>query len=294
MKKRVSKIVVTLVATISFLTGCEKKEMPLDGEEILPPDYNDDIDPDWSPDGRAIVFTHHTVYGDTSGGPFGIYLINPDGSDRRVFLLNAHSPDWSPDGSKLVFVMGGQICIINVDSTGFRSLDVEGFFPDWSPDGLTIAYDIGEGGHTYFVNVNRPGQSQKYLDNAWAPNWSPDGQYLAFSRLENPYVASSIYVARADGTGAIQLAKPIDRLDFHYFPCYSNDGSKIAYSSSKRGLTIMDNSGANKKIIYQRGIHPSWSPNDRHIVFSGSTDVPARFRLFIVNADGNGLRQLTF
>ncbi|MCG3121089.1 MAG: Protein TolB [bacterium] len=293
MKILIRKITILTLIVLFCLSGCEKKT-PIGHEEIIPPSYNGDAYPDWSPDGLAIAFTHITVPGDTSGGPFDIYFINSDGSNRRLFLLGAHSPDWSPDGSKLAFVLGGQICIINRDGTGFKSLEVEGFFPDWSPDSLTIAYDIGEGGHTYFVNVNRPGQSQKHMDNAWAPNWSPDGQYLAFSRLENPYVASSIYIAKVDGSNALQLAKPIDRLDFHYFPCYSHDSSKIAYSSSKRGIIIMNKDGTTKKTIYPLGNHPTWSPDDRHIVFGGSTSIPARFRLFIAEVNGMGIRQLTF
>jgi Tol biopolymer transport system component len=290
---RSNRLITVLLVTMLFLNGCDK-HIPVGHEGIIPPDYNDDMDPDWSPDGRIIAFTHHTVYGDTSGGPFGIHFINLDGTNRRIFLLNAHSPDWSPDGSKLAFVLGGQICIINIDSTDFKSLGIEGFFPDWSPDGLKIAYDIGEGGHTYVVDFSRSGQPQKYLDNAWEPAWSPDGQYLAFCRHETPYSASSIYVANVDGTGAIQLAKPISELDFHHTPCYSHVGNKIAYSTSKRGLSTIDSNGANMRILDRSGIHPSWSSDDQLIVFSGSTDIPGRSRLFIIYADGSGLKQLTF
>ena len=71
---------------------------------------------------------------DTSGGPFGIYFVNPDGSGRRLFLLGGHSPAWSPDGQKLAFVYAG-VSMMNIDSTGFKSFEAEGFFPAWSPDG---------------------------------------------------------------------------------------------------------------------------------------------------------------
>ncbi|MCL4705098.1 PD40 domain-containing protein [bacterium] len=294
MKTSIRIIAAAFTAAIITVLACKEKT-PVGHEEITPPDYNDDRDPDWSPDGLTIAFTHSTVPGDTSGGPFGIYFINADGNNRRLFLLGAHSPDWSPDGSRLAFVLGGQICIINRDSSGFKSLEVEGFFPDWSPNGSTIAYDIGEGGHTYFVNVNRPGQSQKFLDNAWSATWSPNGQYLAFSRTDNPHTPrSSIYTAKADGTGLLQLAKSLVDIDFYKFPNYSYQGDKIAYSSSKGGIHLIDANGANKKNLSRSGSHPTWSPNDAQIVFGASTSIPGRGRLYIVQSDGSNLKQLTF
>lgn len=294
MKTPLQAIALTCMAALLTLSACKEKQL-VGHEEIIPPDYNDDLDPDWSPNDRVIVFTHSTVPDDTSGGPFGIYFINPDGSNRRLFFRNAHSVDWSPDGSKLAFVLNGQICIINRDSSGFKSLEVEGFFPDWSPDGATIAYDIGEGGHTNFVDVNHPGQSRKYMDNANGPNWSPDGRYLTFSRFDDPHLPrSSIYLAKVDGTGLFQLAKSLVDIDYYKFPSYSHRGDQIAYSSSKGGIHIIDANGANRKNLSRSGSHPTWSPDDRHICFSGNTSILGRSRLYLVQSDGGNLKQLTF
>ncbi|MFQ5636744.1 MAG: hypothetical protein ACE5IR_01955 [bacterium] len=191
MKTQIFRIAAFLLISSLYLTGCEK-DGPAGFEEVLPPDFSDDLDPawspdgkkiaystgdggrtfiidlieggppekyldnaflsDWSPDGSTIAFEYAPVFGDTCCGPFGIYFIKPDGSGRRLFLPGAHSPAWLPDGQKLAFVSGG-IGVINKDGSGLRAQGVEGFFPAWSPDGSKIAYSTGEGGRTFIIDL---------------------------------------------------------------------------------------------------------------------------------------------
>ncbi|MDQ7053671.1 MAG: hypothetical protein Q9P14_12525 [candidate division KSB1 bacterium] len=71
--------------------------------------------------------------------------------------------------------------------------------------------------------------------------------------------------------------------------------TELLFSSSRKGIVIIDADGRNERRIYKRiSAHPSWSPDDQYLVFHGATDTPARARLFIIKADGTGLRQLTF
>ena len=63
----------------------------------------DDYFPDWSPDGKQIVFfaaNWPTIQQD-------IYVVNADGSDLRRLTdtprVVDENPQWSPDGSKIVF-----------------------------------------------------------------------------------------------------------------------------------------------------------------------------------------------
>ncbi len=294
MKTQIFRIAALLLISSLHLARCEK-ESPVRPPYLPPEDFSDDLDPAWSPDGSIIAFTHQPVAEDTSGGPFGIYFIHPDGSGRRLFLLGAHSPAWSPDGQKLAFVLGGVISIINRDGTGLQSLGVEGFFPAWSPDGTKIAYSTGEGGSTFIIDLLKGGPPERFLDNAFFPDWSPDGRQLVFARFETPFSSSSIYKANLDGSGLTQLAKPIEKGDVHRFPAYSHAGNKIAFSSLKKGIVVMDADGKNERTVHKKpASHPSWSPDDQYLVFSGATDIPGRARLFIIKADGTGLRQLTF
>ncbi|MFE7565060.1 TolB family protein [Kitasatospora sp. NPDC057500] len=155
--------------------------------------------------------------------------------------------------------------------------------PAWAPDGTTLAFDRTGGdspGRIWITGTDgRDAQPLGSLCQAGAPDclnetettpaWSPDGKQLAFTRAwgdSDPTTEqiqySDLYVIATDGTTA-------QRITF-----LTND---TPYSG-----TVTD---------------PAWSPDGTQIVFSyrtSSTGQPANSRaLYIVNADGTGLRRLT-
>ena len=291
MKKTQAMIRVSILISLFVLAACETDSGILRTPEV-PPDYSDDAFPAWSPDGSTIAFEYVPGDDDTCYVPFNIYFVNPDGTGRRLFLAGAHSPAWSPDGQKLAFVSGG-IGIINKDSTGLRSLGVGGFFPAWSPDGTKIAYSTGEGGRTFIIDLTQDTPPEKFLDRAAYPAWSPDGRELAFSRRETPFSSLSIYKAKLDGSGISQLTKPREKLNNHRYPVFSHSGSQIVFSSDNGEIIVMGASEGCERVLIKGG-YPSWSPDDQYLVFHRAAEKPGRARLFIIRADGRGLRQLTF
>ena len=68
--------------------------------------------PDWSPDGRQIVFQLPLRRDGADGWDFAIYVINVDGSGAKRLTDRPGSyitPTWSPDGQRIAFVSDRKI-----------------------------------------------------------------------------------------------------------------------------------------------------------------------------------------
>jgi Lysyl oxidase/WD40-like Beta Propeller Repeat len=136
--------------------------------------------PDWSPDGRALVFER-----------FGwIHRIDADGTDERR-LASGRSPAWSPGGRRIAFVSdrGGSddLFTIRAAGGGLRQLTANigsETDPAWSPDGRRLAYVRDETGSTELALLDIASRKTGALTNdgavAAGPGWSPDGRRIAF------------------------------------------------------------------------------------------------------------------
>jgi len=90
----------------------------------------DDGMPDFSPDGKRIVFTSNR---DRNGE---VYVMNADGSKQRRLTRKAgddFSPRFSPDGRQIAFTaLPGSVYVVDADGSGLRRLTA-GTDPDWRP-----------------------------------------------------------------------------------------------------------------------------------------------------------------
>lgn len=143
------------------------------------PALGEDSDPQWSPDGRALVFERSNVRTAQPADGVALWIVNlRNGRERQLtpFDLRAgDTPDFSPDGKRILFHsnVGGpdnvsaNLYTIRADGTDLRQ--------------LTFA----EGG-----TINYLGSS-----------YSPDGKMITFGRRpETGGTNADVFVMRVDGT----------------------------------------------------------------------------------------------
>jgi len=145
------------------------------------------------------------------------------------------------------------------------------------------------------------------------PVWSPNGSVIAFERWPLGPGHGTIFSFRADGTGLKRLGPAGDD---RIFPAWSPDGRRIAYVRSwggfqngeikNSGIYTMNASGGGTVMVINVSAdrpysgdagHPTWSPDGAQLAFelvnSGSVEPAHAHAVFVVNADGTGLQQLT-
>jgi TolB protein len=108
----------------------------------------DDFSPEWSPDGRKILFTQRR-----GARSIQIYVVNPDGNAKRqvTHVGGNVSASWSPDGRRIVF---------------------DRFLPTKHGSDFTLA--------TYVMDADGGHQQQLTSRTLGIPLWSPNGRLIAF------------------------------------------------------------------------------------------------------------------
>jgi Tol biopolymer transport system component len=249
-----------------------------------------------------------------------IYTINPDGSAKTKVTntcLSGDTIDYSPDGKKITYMSyegfndgnptgpqkDAEIYIINVDETGKFQLTINNRYDvatSFSPDGKRITYTHFDGHDDEIYTINTDGTGKFQLTNnrtnEFDPSYSSNGKKIVFSgehrRLLPPRTYTvEIYTIGVHGKNRVGLT---NNATYDYFPEYSPDGTRIAFSATGEkhsAIYTIRAGGGGKTKVAQGSDDPEYSPDGRRIVYYTGNDLHGK--IYTINVGGGGKSKVT-
>ena len=276
--------------------------------------------PSWSPDGKTLVVsdkvsdvaTNHTIPNSQ------LWTIDIVTGEKKLLETkgDAIQPSWSPNGKRIAFWFVeegklGELATIPADGgepVVIAQSEAMDWNPVWSPDGRYIFFGSDRKGNMNIWRVPVDEETGKatgepefisspalYIRNF---AFSRDGKMLAYIRYEtqsnlkavgfDPKSLQTVGEAEFITGGNKQISTP----------ALSPNGTEFVIrhpALTQEDLVIFDRDGSNWRNLTDdkfRDRLPRWSPDGKTIAFS--SDRSGKFQIWMINADGSNLRQITF
>lgn len=175
--------------------------------------------------------------------------------------------------------------------------------PCWSPDSKQIVFARHQGATIFlFLRDLKTGQEERLTSHTSAEFdavFSPDGTslLLSFDKTSPGQGDIEIHRLALSDRKLTPLATTQGALSHEESPCWSPDGKRFAFTSTRHGnqeLYVADVIGGEwQRLTTDTAIdaHPSWSPDGKTIAFA--TGRWGDLEIALINPDGSNLRRLT-
>jgi TolB protein len=257
---------------------------------------NDDQDtfPVFSPNGKKLAFDSNRlrVVGENINIS-DLWVMDADGAQQTLLVKRAGSASWGPDSRTLVFhgSAGGAGVPIKPNDIGSALSDSDIF--------ILLDVDDCIAGSCDRLNITR---DPLQIDDD--PDWSPDGSRIVFTSHSvldtgQDSETAEIWTMNPDGNARVRLTFNGEE---ERAPSWSPDGTRIAFSCRALWLDsgtdfeicVMAADGSNLTVLTNNTVPDltvNWTPDGSKIIFA--RPIGGFNQLFMMNADGTGLQQLT-
>lgn len=275
--------------------------------------------PSWSPDGKQLVVGEEWigVHSNKSASPSALWIINVATGEKRLLTKgDAAQPSWSPGGERIAYwhwSPEGHGDIATIPATGGTPVSITtddsiDWNPVWSPDGKFIYFASDRGGS---MNLWRSAVDEKTGEALSAPEavstlsryalnvgFSRDGKSLVYVRYESTSNIQSVPFDAPSGKVTGEPSWVTRGYTGVGTPQLSPDGERYVarwLHPTQEDIAIFNKDGSNLRALTDDKFQdrsPHWFPDGQRIAFT--SDRGGVNQIWAINADGTGLRQLTF
>jgi eukaryotic-like serine/threonine-protein kinase len=284
--------------------------------QILPPSIDEILDVRFTPDGNFLDYLSRSANA-INAIVYQVPVLG--GTPHRLLDSAIVGVSFSPDGHQMAYATldfassEGHLMIAKSDGSGAKQLAVWKTasggnlgYQDiaWFPDGRTIAAVVDDpepGGQNFeFVMIEvatgaqkpMPGRRWRYVGDF---AWLPDGSGYLLAAQEKTGVPMQLWMVGYPGG---KVRRVSNDLSDYYSVSVSADGRTIVAAqrngSSQIWVGAADSPDNAKQVSSGRldGSHGiAWTPDNRIVYVANNAE---NWPLFIANADGGNVRQLTF
>jgi hypothetical protein len=190
-----------------------------------------------------------------------LWIMRPDGRDRRLLALNAHGVSWSADSRRLAVQLGQGVETIARQGGDERWVS-PGSYESWptpSPHARAVAF-LRDGR----LVVHRKGRNRTLVPQAsGAPAWSPDGRWIATVSGSG----DAVELVRPTGGAPVIVAPRVGGPAWGTTLAWSPHGRRLAYADLD-GIHVVSPAGGDARLLVAGPSGPpAWSPRGDALAF---------------------------